>query len=81
MLRDSTAEMHRREAAEGLISIGFAVLSPNFAHCCKDFCRGARAAQICNLLYRRIAFGGAPAVAKSSASDAASGLQIRDTAE
>jgi hypothetical protein len=38
-------------------------------------------AQICNLLYRRIAFGGAPAVAKSSASDVAGGLQIRDTAE
>jgi hypothetical protein len=58
-----------------------AVPSPNFAHFCKDSCRGARVAQICNLLYRRIAFGGAPAVAKSSASDAASGLQIRDTAE
>jgi len=59
----------------------FAVLSPDFAHFCKDSCRGARVAQIYNLLYRRIASGGAPAVARSSASDAASGLQIRDTAE
>jgi len=38
-------------------------------------------AQICNLLYRRIAFGGAPGVVKSFDPAAASGLQIRDTAE
>jgi len=38
-------------------------------------------AQIFNLLYRRIAFGGASGVAKTSDPSAASGLQIRDTAE
>jgi hypothetical protein len=38
-------------------------------------------AQICKLLYRRMAFGGAPGVAKSSAAAAAGGWQIRDTAE
>jgi hypothetical protein len=38
-------------------------------------------AQICNLLYRRIAFGGAPGAPKSSDPAAASGLQIRDTAK
>jgi hypothetical protein len=38
-------------------------------------------AQICNLLYRRIAFGWAPGAAGSSGLAAAGGLQIRDTAE
>jgi len=38
-------------------------------------------AQICNLLYRRIAFGQAAGAAMLSDLVAASGLQIRDTAE
>ena len=38
-------------------------------------------AQICNLLYRRIAFGRASALLNASEFRAASGLQIRDTAE
>ena len=38
-------------------------------------------AQTCNLLYRRIAFGGAPSFPDAFGLAAASGLQIRDTAE
>jgi hypothetical protein len=38
-------------------------------------------AQICNLLYRRIAFGRASHSANAFGLAAASGLQIRDTAE
>jgi hypothetical protein len=50
---------------------------------CANFFPAVRSgvAQICNLLYRRIAFGGAPGVAQSFDPTAASGLQIRDTAE
>ena len=59
----------------------FAVLYPNFAHFCKDFCCGARVAQICNLLYRRIAFGKARRAWGVLELAMASGLQIRDTAE
>ena len=58
-----------------------ALLSPNFAHFCKDFCCGARVAQICNLLYRRIAFGKARRAWGVLELATASGLQIRDTAE
>jgi hypothetical protein len=58
-----------------------AVLSPNLARFRKDSCRSAGVAQISNLPYRRIVFGRAPVLPKSSASAAASGLQIRDTAE
>ena len=38
-------------------------------------------AQICNLLYRRIAFGGAWRRVRACELAAASGLKIRDTAE
>jgi hypothetical protein len=80
----NTETPRTRRFAEGKtlwFSASFAVLSRDFAHFSKGFCRGARVAQICNLLYCRIAFGGAPGVAKSSASAMASGLQIRETAE
>ena len=38
-----------------LLSEDLLVLSRYFAHYCKDFCRGTRVAQICNLLYRGFA--------------------------
>jgi len=50
---------------------------------CANFVREARpgVAQICNLLYRRIAFGGPSYFPDAFDLAAASGLQIRDTAE
>jgi len=73
---------YRRKTASQLtlISTRFSVLFRHFAHLRRDICRGARVAQICNLLYRRIAFGRTPG-GKSFELVAASGLQIRDTAE
>jgi len=51
------------------------VLSPNFLHFCEEIfgARHAVAAQIGNLLYRRIAFGGAALSAKPREFVAASG--------
>ena len=50
---------------------------------CANFFPAVRSgvAQICNLLYRRIAFGGTPYFPDAFDLAAASGLQIRDTAE
>ena len=64
-------------------SAPFALLSVKVLFFCANFSLAVRTgvAQIFNLLYRRIAFGGAPDVVKSFDPAAASGLQIRDTAE
>ena len=61
----------------------FAVLSVKILFSRANFCglRFADVAQICNLLYRRIAFGSASRPATACGVAAASGLQIRDTAE
>jgi hypothetical protein len=50
---------------------------------CANFLRAARSgvAQIYNLLYRRIAFGGTSYLPDAFDLAAPSGLQIRDTAE
>jgi hypothetical protein len=59
------------------------LLSVKVLFICANFFPAARygVALICNLLYRRIAFGGTSYLPEAFDLAAASGLQIRDTAE
>jgi hypothetical protein len=61
----------------------FAVQSVKILFSCAYFCgrRLVDVAQICNLLYRRIAFGRSPEHSAPFPLAAAGGLKIRDTAE
>jgi hypothetical protein len=74
---------NRLEAHEANAAEPFELLSMKILFCCANSLPAVRSgvAQIFNLLYRRIAFGGAPGMGKSSDPSTASGLQIRDTAE